>query len=310
MILVAGGSGTLGSLLVAEYTRLGQLVRVLTRNPARYRPPDGTDAGAGIEVVRGDVADAAAVDRAVAGADIVVSAMHGLIGPGRDSVQTTDVVGNRNLVQASLRHGVRRFVLLSAHGAARTNPMELVAAKFRAEEQFRSSGLGGVIIRPTSYLETWLEIVAAGGGGTHRPRVLGRGLNPVNFVAAGDVAALVVDESLEAGNSMGRNAGANESSAPFEIGGPANLTLTDLADLLVETGVCAGTVQRVPRAALRAASVVTRPFKPAAARLARAAYLMDTMPMTSDEGDARTRVAGLPLTAVEDAIAAWIPAAG
>jgi uncharacterized protein YbjT (DUF2867 family) len=47
--------------------------------------------------------------------------------------------------------------------------MELMRAKFEAEEQLRQNRLAHTIIRPTTYLETWLEPVAAGGGGTHRP---------------------------------------------------------------------------------------------------------------------------------------------
>jgi uncharacterized protein YbjT (DUF2867 family) len=292
MILIAGGGGRLGSLLVADYAQLGLPVRVLVRNPAAYRPPAASIPQ--VEVAGGDVADPAAVDRAVAGVDVVVSAVHGMVGTARDSIRATDVHGNRNLVEAALRHGVRHFVLMSAHGASPTHPMELMRAKFEAEEQLRQSRLAHTIIRPTTYLETWLELVAAGGRGTHRPRVLGRGVNPINFVAATDVAALVVNASRSE---------TGESSL-YEIGGPDNLSMSDVARRLIDAGICTGTPQRIPRAALRVAAVVTRPVNPVAARLARSAYLMDTVPMTADQGDARTRVPGVPLTRADDVVGA------
>jgi uncharacterized protein YbjT (DUF2867 family) len=55
----------------------GLPVRVLTRDPARAQHL----AGPGVEVVRGDVRDAASVGRALRGAGTVVSAVHGFAGP-------------------------------------------------------------------------------------------------------------------------------------------------------------------------------------------------------------------------------------
>ncbi|MGO4689990.1 SDR family oxidoreductase [Glaciibacter sp. 2TAF33] len=290
MILIAGAGGRLGTLVVSDLAAGGHPLRVIVRDASRYRPP----AGAKVDVVVGDVTDAAAVDRAMTGASVVISAVHGLIGRGSHSIHETDVVGNQNLIVAAQRAQVGRFVLLSVHGASATSPMELTRAKFAAERALAGSGLAFTVIRPTAYLETWLDVVAAGRAGTARPRILGNGTNPINFVSVRDVAALVVGEALAttAGNRV------------YEIGGPANLALGELARELVAAGVCAGRSRRIPRRALRAASIVARPFKPAAARLASAAYLMDTIPMATGEGDARARVPGVPLTTFEHALRA------
>jgi uncharacterized protein YbjT (DUF2867 family) len=295
MILVAGGGGRLGSVVVAQLAVLGYPLRVLVRDTSRYRAP----AGAPVDVVAGDVADASAVDRAMAGASVVVSAVHGLTGRGRHSIHETDVVGNVNLIAAAQRAHVGRFVLLSVHGASATNPMELARAKYTAEGALAASGLVSTVIRPTVYLETWLEIIAGGGSGTPRPRVLGRGMNPINFVSVRDVADLVVREALAPSTGGNRE---------YEIGGPANVTLDDLARKLVAAAVCAGRVHRVPRGALFAASILARPFKPAAARLAAAAYLMDTRPMTADAGDARSRLPGVPCTTLAEVLRSVAPA--
>ena len=77
MIVVAGGTGTLGRRLVPLLTAAGLPVRVLTRDPAQA----GSLAGPGVEVTRADVRDAAAVGRALHGAATVVSAVHGFAGP-------------------------------------------------------------------------------------------------------------------------------------------------------------------------------------------------------------------------------------
>ena len=60
MILVAGGSGTLGTRLVPLLTRRGQRVRVLTRERARATHIGGE----GVEVVAGDVREAGSLLRA------------------------------------------------------------------------------------------------------------------------------------------------------------------------------------------------------------------------------------------------------
>jgi uncharacterized protein YbjT (DUF2867 family) len=78
VIVIAGGTGVLGSRLVPLLTSAGFAVRVLTRDPARAVPL----AGHGVEVTCADVRDVAAVDRALRGATTVVSAVHGFAGPG------------------------------------------------------------------------------------------------------------------------------------------------------------------------------------------------------------------------------------
>ena len=64
--------------------------------------------GDDVTVVTGELSDAAAVDRAVQGADAVVSAL----GPSLDRKATglPLVEGTRNIIEAMQRHGVRRYV--------------------------------------------------------------------------------------------------------------------------------------------------------------------------------------------------------
>jgi uncharacterized protein YbjT (DUF2867 family) len=60
MILVAGGSGRLGTLVVRRLADRGLDVRVLTRDPSRARHLGD----AAIDIVEGDVRDAASLERA------------------------------------------------------------------------------------------------------------------------------------------------------------------------------------------------------------------------------------------------------
>ena len=68
MILVAGGTGRLGTLLVGRLAARGLDVRVLTRDPARahHLGDSATD------IVEGDVRDRASIDAAMRGITTVV----------------------------------------------------------------------------------------------------------------------------------------------------------------------------------------------------------------------------------------------
>ena len=217
MILVAGGSGRLGTLLVQRLVARGMPVRVLTRSRARAAHLDG----ALVEIVEGDVRVAADVQRAVDGATAVVSAVHGFAGPGGVSPASVDRDGNRHLVDAAARTGAT-VVLMSVVGAAADSPMELFRMKYAAEQHLRARGTAWTIVRSTAFLEVWIALMRETTDRAGRVMVFGNGDNPINFVSVNDVAALV-DRVIADPAVRGQ---------VIEIGGPENLTLTQLASAI------------------------------------------------------------------------------
>ncbi len=151
MILLAGGTGTLGRLLTPMLAASGLRVRTLTRHTV----PDGAAVpGDDAEYVLGDVRDASTLDRAMDGVTVVVSAMSGFGGRDPLGSRTVDRDGNLRLIDAANRFGLSQAVLLSVHQAGPSHPMEIMRDKWAAEESLRASGLAWTIIRPTAYLET------------------------------------------------------------------------------------------------------------------------------------------------------------
>jgi nucleoside-diphosphate-sugar epimerase len=113
--LVTGGGGFLGGAIVRRLLARGDTVRSL----ARGRYPELEDLG--VEALRGDVADAKAVDRAVAGRDVVfhVAARVGGWGP-RAEYRRTNVTGTENVIAACLRHGVPKLIYTSTPSVVHT----------------------------------------------------------------------------------------------------------------------------------------------------------------------------------------------
>jgi NADH dehydrogenase len=287
VIVVAGGTGTLGTRLVPRLAGQDMAVRVLTRDPARARHL----AGQGVDVVRGDVRDPAQVARAVRGARMVISAVHGFAGPGGVSPASVDQAGNASLVGAAARAGAA-FVLVSVVGAAPGHPIGLFRAKYAAEETLRASGIPWAIVRATAFMETWGTIMSRPLLASGKIVVFGRGDNPVNFVSAADVAALVARAVTDPG-LRGR---------VLELGGPDDLTFNQLAAILQQIAGRCGTVRHIPRPALQVMACLTGAVKPALARQARAALAMDTLDMTFDSTATRRAFPDLPSTGMPSAL--------
>src|SRR5256886_15947998 len=155
MILVAGGTGHLGVELVPILTARGIPVRVVTRDPDRARQRLGGPP----QLAKGDARNPHTLEAALKGVDVVVSAMTGF-GPGAPGPKAVDYQGNLNLIRAAEAAGVRRFVLVSIHGATADHAMELWRMKYRAEEALRASQFNWCIVGPNAFLGVWAEVGA------------------------------------------------------------------------------------------------------------------------------------------------------
>jgi len=242
-------------------------------------------------VIRGDVRDPASVERALRGAGTVISAVHGFAGPGRVSPATVDRAGNAGLITATARTGAA-FVLVSVVGASPGHPIGLFRAKHAAESTLRASGIPWTVVRATAFMETWGTIMGRPLQASGKTMVFGRGDNPINFVSATDVAALVGLAATDPGLR----------GQVFEIGGPDDLTFNQVAAIVQGAAGRHGTVRHIPRPALRAMACLTAAIKPALARQARAALAMDTLDMTFDSAAARRAFPGLPNTDMPSAL--------
>ncbi|MCS6953864.1 MAG: NAD-dependent epimerase/dehydratase family protein [Bryobacterales bacterium] len=215
-ILVTGAGGFLGSALVRRLREQGERPRVLVRR-------EGSEAE-GLPVVYGNLGDPEAVDRAVHGVEVVFHVGAGMRG-GAAEFQAGTIWGTRNVIEACLRHGVRRLVYVSSLGVldhAGHRPGEVVTenspvephpnkrgwytrSKLEAERMVRAAvaerGLPAVILRPGQIFGPGAERTAPNGVialGRHW-LVAGRGKFPLPLVYVEDV----VDALLKAAAAEG-----------------------------------------------------------------------------------------------------------
>jgi nucleoside-diphosphate-sugar epimerase len=103
---VLGGTGKIGRHVVDQLLAAGHQVVTLVRTPAKLpiQHPNLT-------TLTGQLADADAVRKAVAGTDAVISALGPALKPGATGTELAD--GTRTVVAAMREAGVRRFIGLA-----------------------------------------------------------------------------------------------------------------------------------------------------------------------------------------------------
>ena len=156
-VLIAGAHGKTARRLTRMLVAEGHEVRGLVRKEEQTEDvsSDGAEpvlVDLEAEEVSGGVGDA------VKGCDAIVFAAGAGPGSGDARKETMDYGGAAKLVEAAEDRGVRRYLMLSAMGAA--DPEEgpegmrpYLRAKARADERLAQSGLDYTIIRPGGLTE-------------------------------------------------------------------------------------------------------------------------------------------------------------
>lgn len=215
-VLVVGGTGELGGRAVDALLARGKRVRALVR--------EGTDptrlAAKGVEIARGDMLDPPSLERAMGGADAVVTTAAGYVRRRRgDSLATVDDRGNRNLVDAAKKTGIGRFVFTSILTCDQAPDVPHFWQKKLIEDYLETIGVPFVALRPGAFLDR--RFFARG---LKKGRMMAFGPADVRwtYIHPDDVArclALAVDE----GRALGRR---------IDLGSDRAVSALELADIL------------------------------------------------------------------------------
>ncbi|CAO5149853.1 SDR family oxidoreductase [Frankia sp. AiPs1] len=148
-LAIFGGTGHTGRPLLEQALRQGHTVTALARDPGRLTVDER------VQAVAGDVRDADAVAKTVAGSDAVLSAL----GQRRWGTAVC-TLGMRNILPAMGAHDVRRLIAVSGYGVADSRHRDLyfllariaigslLRDKEGMEELIRASDTAWTVVRP------------------------------------------------------------------------------------------------------------------------------------------------------------------
>ncbi|AKM30818.1 NAD-dependent dehydratase [Pandoraea faecigallinarum] len=220
-VCVVGGTGFIGSHLVARLVTMGHVVRLPTR---RAEAAKALAVLPGVELVECDVHDPRALERVIAGSDAVINLvgiLHGERGtPYGRAFARAHVELPRKIAQACSDRGIARLLHMSALGADSNGPSMYQRSKGDGEVAIRETGIAATIFRPSvvfgpgdHFLNTFarlqrrLPIVPLAGAKAR--------FQPVYVMDVAQAFANALDNDVTVGKT-------------YELGGPDVYTLEEL----------------------------------------------------------------------------------
>jgi NADH dehydrogenase len=239
--LVVGATGLLGPGICRQLTKAAHQARALIRRTANAEKRAELER-LGVELVEGDLKNAASVADACAGVQAVIStASSTLSRQDGDSIESVDRQGQLALVGAARQAGVEHFVFVSF----RENPgiqFPLTIAKRAVESALKASGMSYTILQASYFMEVWLTPALGFDAANGRVRLYGDGSRPVSWISYRDVARAAADAVTE---GTARN-------MVVELGGPQALSPREVVRMFEAAGAGEIAAESVPESALEA----------------------------------------------------------
>jgi uncharacterized protein YbjT (DUF2867 family) len=217
---VFGGSGFVGRQVVRELARRGYIIKVATRAPEKaYFLKTAGNVGQ-IVPLACDYSDAASLQKAVRGCDVVINCTGILFEKGKNTFQRVHVDAPKAIAKACQDEKVARFVHLSALGC------DLSLSQYGKSKRTGEASIFGVnptatIVRPAVIFgaeDEFFNMFARLSMVSPVLPLIGGGKTKMQPIYVGDVAkavAVILGHDQTAGKT-------------FELGGPEILTFKDI----------------------------------------------------------------------------------
>jgi NADH dehydrogenase len=258
----------------------------MVRDPARFSIP-------GVEVVQGDLRDPASLRAAVQGVSQILTTANSFMGRGATSPTKVDVPGYTALVAAAREAGVQRIVHTSAYGISPDNPVDYFRVKARVDDVIRSSGVPWVLLKPSAFMDIWVDVVGGSIAKDGTATVFGDGSRVSRYIAVDDVAeyAVRVLERPEIRNEV------------IDLGGPSVLSAVEFAGVLGRHSGRPVRIKHMPLVVLRVLPPLIRPFNELTARFMAMGHWAATTDNRMDHWQAAAERFGMTPMSVEEWLA-------
>lgn len=138
MILLTGATGFVGKHLLNKLKN--QQIRCLIRRDVNLE---------GIELVKGDLTDVRSLEEATKNISIVIHLAAVIKSNRREEFEKINIEGTKNLVSASIKNKIKKFIYISSHDATLGDKYDYAYSKLEAEKIVKNSELNYTILRPT-----------------------------------------------------------------------------------------------------------------------------------------------------------------
>jgi uncharacterized protein YbjT (DUF2867 family) len=287
-ILIVGGTGVLGGAATKELLKNNVAVRAFVRNKNNAAEIEK----AGAEIFVGDLNDPSSIVKACKEADVILTAVHGMVSKGKNKSKNVDDLGHKSLIEAAIGSGVTHFIYTSVYGASKQHPVDFFRTKYEIEQYLVNSGLNYTILRLAPFMEWHVDALL---GKSIREKgkttILGVGDNPTNFIAVQDIVKAL---KLIVGDKSYYNKTLN-------IGGPENISRNKVVNLYAQFLKINPRVKHIPVPMINILSNLIRPFHPGIGRILQLSAYNDKADATMNSSDSIEQF-GLSPTMVEDFI--------
>jgi NADH dehydrogenase len=157
MILVVGATGQLGTAIIRRLVAANQPVRAFVRQGSNYQHLQVP----GVEIAFGDLRDAASVDAACKGVDVVLATATTILPHGSYSFKSVDGDGYQSLIDASKKHNVKQFVLVSVPVTPEDKKVPAFNYRRITEERLKKSGLNYTIFQASLFMDCWFAFIGS-----------------------------------------------------------------------------------------------------------------------------------------------------
>jgi NADH dehydrogenase len=226
LVTVFGGSGFLGRNVVRALCKRDYRIRVAVRRPelAFHLQPAGKVGQ--IHPVQANVRNAASVQAAMRGSDIVVN-LTGILNPtGAQSFEAVHARASATVAKAAAEIGAR-IVHVSAIGADENSASVYARTKAAGEKAVLEAVPSATIIRPAVVFgpeDQFTNRFAALAQASPALPLIGGGHTRMQPVYAGDVASAIAD-AVD---------GKTKAGATYELGGPDVLTMHEIMQMICD----------------------------------------------------------------------------
>ncbi len=228
LVTLFGGSGFIGRYAARELVKHGYRVRIAVRRPhlagdCRLAGPPGW-----VDIVQTNIRNTPSIERALEGADAAINLVGIMYEKGKQSFETAQREGARNVAEACKAAGISRLVHVSAIGADPKSSSPYGKTKGEAEAIVSEILPSAVILRPSIVFgpeDKFFNRFAQLSGVAPFLPAIGGGKTKLQPIYAGDVAACIA-------NAVMREDAAGKT---FELGGPRAYDFNEIYDFIGET---------------------------------------------------------------------------